>query len=332
MPMSDFDKVIFPWPQEGAAWDGLPMAKIGLRAEFFFGNGYGPELREPLMAIIEQYLAMSSGRIQAYQRAGDRRRLGASPKSPVDLKPLQSRVREMGTPFAIEMSAESDPAVASHWSLVTVANHAGYLLLHLPVSEFEGAPEHSFRNLFQKWCSDLNAVHAYAGLGLVLPVGGRSLTAAISRSGPYLTRFVGLDADDPISTSIWCRNGIRTVNWLTAINSEFLERVGGEQEVLRVAGSEVHAMPYSKGSIFVAGASAQIGAVEKDNFPTAYRSLGRAVAPLRVDIPLATLDAPPDYQAPDGFTSKSGLRDAEPDQLPALHYTKAWMSRFDTRP
>jgi hypothetical protein len=48
--MSDFDKVIFPWPQEGAAWDGLPMAKIGLRAEFFFGNGYGPELREPLMA------------------------------------------------------------------------------------------------------------------------------------------------------------------------------------------------------------------------------------------------------------------------------------------
>jgi hypothetical protein len=327
--MADFDTVSWPWPEEGKPWDGLPMARLGLRAALFFDDGYGPRLRAALMTIIEQYVAFSGGRIRAYQRSGDRRRMAADASSPVDLEPLRSKVDKMGSPFSIEMSAEADPAVASHWSMVTVANNAGYLLLHLPLSVFEGAPPHSFRNLFQKWCSELNVLHAYAGLGLVLPVGGRALGGALRRSGPILTRFVGLDADDPGSTAMWCRTGIRTVNWLTAINADLLAKVGGEATVLRVAGEQVQAMPYTGGSIFVAGASAQLGDMQADNFPAAFRLLGRAVASLRADIPNAWLDAPSGYAAPPGFTSKSGWGDAEPEELPSLHYTKAWMARFD---
>lgn len=329
MPMSDFDKILFAWPAEGNPWDGLPMARLGLRASFYFGDGYGPKLRQALMTIIEQYTAFADGRIQAYQRAGDRRRKSASPKSPPDLSTLIARVNTLGTPFAIEMSSESDPAVASLWSMVTVANESGYLLMHFPVSAFEGAAPHAFRNLFQKWCSELEVKHAYAGLGLALPLTGLSLSAALRRCGPYVTRFVGLDADDPISTALWCRDGIRTVNWLTAIGSQLLEKVGGEASVLRTAGPDVQAMPYANGSIFVAGASAQLGDVEQDDFPTSYRALGRAVAPLRSDIPNAWFDPPPGYEAPPGFTSKSGWGDAEHEELPALHYTKMWMARFD---
>lgn len=112
--------------------------------------------------------------------------------------------------------------------MVTVADESGYLLMHFPVSAFESAAPHSFRNLFQKWCSDLNVKHAYAGLGLALPVAGLGLSTALRHCGPYVTRFVGLDVDDPVSTALWCRDGIRTVNWLTAINGQLLESLGGE--------------------------------------------------------------------------------------------------------
>lgn len=327
--MADFDKVTLPWPEEGNAWDGLPMARLGLRVALYFADGYNPEVRRPLMAIIDQYVAFTRGRIRAYQRGGDRRRQVASPAKPIDLDKMRASVDVVGSPFGLEMSAEPDSAVSSHWSMVTVASDQGYLLMHFPLEAFDGAPVHSFRNLFQKWCSELNVTHAYAGLGLVLPVGGLALAAALRHCGPFLNRFVGLDADDPISVTIWCREGIRPVNWLTAINKNWLAKVGGEETVLRLGNGEIQAMPYTGGSIFVAGASAQIGDVEQDNFPRAFSMLGRAVAPLRVDIPNAWFDAPPGHAAPPGFTSKSGWGMADPEELPALHYTKSWMARFD---
>jgi hypothetical protein len=154
--------------------------------------------------------------------------------------------------------------------------------------------------------------------------------AALKRLGPLATRFMGLDLDYPGSVGVRCRDGIRTVNWLTAIDEKWLARVGGAQTVLNVAGPEVTAMPYSKGTIFVAGQAPEIGDTESGKRPLAYAQLGRAVAPLRSDIPEMWFTPPAGYEAPDGFTSKSGWRDAEPDELPALHYLKTWLARFDS--
>jgi hypothetical protein len=224
--MADFDKVTLPWPEEGNAWDGLPMARLGLRVALYFADGYNPEVRRPLMAIIDQYVAFTGGRIRAYQRGGDRRRQVASPAKPIDLDKMRASVDVVGSPFGLEMSAEPDSAVSSHWSMVTVASDQGYLLMHFPLEAFDGAPVHSFRNLFQKWCSELNVTHAYAGLGLVLPVGGLALAAALRHCGPFLNRFVGLDADDPISVTIWCREGIRP-RQLADGHQQELAREGG---------------------------------------------------------------------------------------------------------
>lgn len=329
MDIQDFDNVALPWPEEGMASDGLPMARVGLRAVLYFSDGFTRELRRELMTIVDQYLGFAGDRIRAYQRSGDRRRQAVTPDKPIDLGRLRDRVEDAQTAWGLELSAESDISVASHWSLQAVASDKGYLLLHFPVTAFAAAAPHTFRGLFQRWCSALRVQHAYAGLGLVLPVGGNDMSAAIDHCGPYATRFVGLDLDYPITVSARCKDGIRTVNWLTAINAEWLKRVGGERTVLNVAGPEVQALEYSDGSIFVAGPAPQVGDVNAGNFPRAYAQLGHAVAPLRTDIPDAWFHPPAGYSAPDGFASKSGWRDAEPEELPALHYTKAWMARFD---
>jgi len=329
MELKDLESVQMPWPTDGSATDGLPMARVGLRMTFYFNSGYTRELRRELLKIVEDYLAATKGRIRAYQRAGDRRRLSASPTNPVDLGRLRDRVEDFQTPWAIEMSAEENISVASHWSLQTVASQNGYLLVHWPINHFLGEPQHSFRTLFLKWCSALKVQHAYAGLGFVLPVGGNEMSSAIDNCGPYATRFVGLDLDYPITVAARCRSGIRTVNWLTAIDSERLERVGGVDTVLRLAGSEVESMEYSAGTIFAAGQAPQIGDTTTGNFPDVYKRLGRAVARLRADIPEAWFLPPEGFAAPPGFTSKSGAADAEPEELPGLYYTKAWLARFD---
>jgi hypothetical protein len=329
MQIEDFDNINFPWPDEGKAWSGLPMARVGLRAAFYLGNCYSKEAREPLMAIVEEYLAMAGGRIRAYQRADDRRRLSAGPGRPVDVERLRERVANFKTPWAIEASGEEDINVASQWSMVTVADNEGYLLVHFPLEAFKaGAPE-TFRGVFQRWCSSLNVQHAYAGLGFVLPVGGRSMFGAIKEMGPLATRFVGLDLDYPNTIARRCRDGIRTVNWLTAIDEQRLAKVGAAKTVLNVAGPEVSGMPYSKGTIFVAGQVPEIGDKETGKLPQAYAQLGRAVAPLRSQIPETWFTPPPGFEAPPGYTSKLGGGDAEPEQLPAIYYLNNYLARFD---
>jgi hypothetical protein len=329
MQIEDLDTVSIPWEAERKAWNGLPMARLGLRAAFYLGDCYSSEARRPLLKVVEEYLAMAGDRIRAYQRAGDRRRLNAGPGKPVDIERLRERVSNFQTDWAIEASGDEDVNVASQWSLVTIANERGSLLVHFPLAAFKlGAPE-TFRALFQRWCSSLNVLHAYGGLGLVLPVGGTSMYAAIEKIGPVAVRFNGLDLDYPNSVARRCGDGIRTVNWLTAIDDSRLARVGGAETVLRVAGPAITSMPYSRGTIFVAGGAPEVGDAEAGRLPAAYRQLGHVVAPLRCDIPEKWFDAPAGYEAPPGFTSKSGWSDAEPEELPALHYLKTWLARFD---
>jgi hypothetical protein len=330
MQIEDIDNITLAWPDEGKAWSGLPMARVGLRAVFYVGNCYSKEMRQQLMALVDEYLAMAGGRIRAYQRAGDRRRLTASPTKPVDLDRLRERVTNFQTDWAIEASAEEDINVASHWSLVTVADDAGFFLVHFPLAAFKAGAKETFRTWFQRWCNALNVEHAYAGLGFVLPVGGTSMYAALKQLGPVATRFVGLDLDYPVSVANRCREGIRTVNWLTAVDDRRLGKVGGAQTVLNVAGPEVSSLKYSKGTIFVAGEAPEIGDREAGKVPAAYGQLGRAVAPVRAPIPEIWFTPPEGYEVPPGFTSKSGWRDAEPEELPALHYLQTWLARFDS--
>ena len=73
----------------------------------------------------------------------------------------------------------------------------------------------------------------------------------------------------------------------------------------------------------------EIGDKESGNLPVAYGQLGRAVAPLRSDIPEAWFKAPECDVAPSDFTSKSGRGDAEPEQLPPRRHLKTWLARLD---
>jgi hypothetical protein len=201
--------------------------------------------------------------------------------------------------------------------------------MHFPLQAFEGAAPHSFRTLFQKWCTDLAVEQAYAGLGLVLPTGGMAMDEAIGKCTPIVSRFVGLDVDLPDSTARSCKDGIRCISWLTAVNTDWLARAGGESGVLRVAGGAAESKPYARGTIFVAGQAPELGDTEQGIIPQAYRALGRALAPIRSEYKESLFIPPAGYQAPPSFTASDTGRKVEPEELAGLHFTRQWMARFD---
>lgn len=326
MQFKDIDAFTIPWPEIGK---DDPMARIGLRAEFIFRDGYTKARRHALLTIVEQYVDFAGDRLRLYQLAGQRKPVQASPETPVDLAPLRELSQSANKGWSIFVSGEPAIGAASHWSLVGVASDDGYLLLHFPLQAFEHAAPHAFSTLFQKWCSELAVEQAYAGLGLVLPTGGMAMGSAIDRCGPYATRFIGLDVDLPGSTARSCTSGIRCINWLTAVNTAWLERAGGTASVLRVAGGSVTSMAYVGGTIFIAGEAPQVGDSEQGLVPEAYMALGRAVAPIRSEYRERLFRPPEGYRAPPNFTASYAERRVEPEQLPGLHYTREWIRRFD---
>ena len=325
MTTADFDAFEIPWPNEYPD----PMGLIGLRVALYFNDGYTVERRQALLRIVEQYLAFAGGRIRLYQQSGERQPRKASASRPVDLEPTRKATTSPVTTWSLFLSGQDTIGKASHWSIATVASDQGYLLPHFPVSAFDGAQPHSFRTLFQQWCTELEVQHAYAGLGVILPTGGRAMHAAMDHCTPVVQRFIGLDLDYPNATARSCTHGIRCINWLTAINSTWLERVHGAETVLGIAGANVTSMPYEGGTIFVAGAAPEIGDIEQGVFPTNYMALGRAVAPLRVEYQEWLFEPPAGFTAPPDFNASYLTLRVEPEDLPRHYFTHRWMARFD---
>ena len=325
------ERCFVPWSSPGRDWDGQPMARIGVRLVFYFRNGENPEVRGALLTIIERYLRATQQPIRRYGLPDEKRyRLPADGEA-VDLSLLRERVDRPAEQWSLDISAEREEAHASHWSLLTLADRGGlsYFVVYFPFSFFEGAQRFSLRTIFQRFCSALKVDQAYGGMGFVLPVEIGDQRAAIRRIGPYAMTFTGLDVDLPTSTSIHCNDGIRCINWLTAVNSRLLERVGGAEAVQAKAGRAITTLPYDNGTIFVAGATPQIGDAEAGVIATDFIALGRALKPLRSPYPSTIFEAPPGYILPPGYTAKLGWGDAKPHQLADALFAQRWLARFD---
>lgn len=319
---AEFEQAFLPWPdrEDPSPWTGQPMARFGLRMSFFFRRLGEPDTRQTLLRLLEQYLQTAGNRIRIYTFSGNKRPRTVPAGQTLDLAPLRAQLTKQD--FHWDVSG-SEANIADHWSMCCrsgLINYTdfelGYLLVHLPFTALEGAPPGSFRTLFRTWCAALAVEHAYAGMGFVLPVAVGSLDSALRRIGQEAMRFVGLDVENPSFTSIKCREGIRCVNWLTAVSHRLLDRVGGSQNVAAAAGPNIVVHDYGYGSIFQAGALPQIGDATRNLIPADYVAIGRALKPLRANYTTSIFRAPPGYEAP-------------PGENPNYHFSQRWLARFD---
>ncbi|KNY33692.1 hypothetical protein AKG12_12805 [Agrobacterium sp. SUL3] len=136
---------------------------------------------------------------------------------------------------------------------------------------------------------------------------------ATEKAYPLFRRFPGLLYEDGSNFTLEILRRIdviRDVNWLTAVNDELLERVGGLEKAREVLGDEIVLHPYEGGVVFQAGERPVLGDLNKGRVPAAYRAVNDFLKPLRYE----NWDYPY-LRAPYGVDE--------------MEYTQWWTRRFD---
>lgn len=127
----------------------------------------------------------------------------------------------------------------------------------------------AFQAMFVKFADVLKAVHGYGGNGLVLSLvrdyDNEPTEAIISEE------YNDYDIGSPIKAMKGAGTGIKTVSWLTAINNELLEKVGGLSAVRSELPRDWFALyPYSSGIVIQAGPSALSAPLNDEAKPALY--------------------------------------------------------------
>jgi Protein of unknown function (DUF3396) len=169
----------------------------------------------------------------------------------------------------------------------------------------------SYVKKFAERAEVLKVYWAVAGCALLF--GGRSRYALVA-AYPLYRRFPGLLHDEFSDLSLLTQrrdDAICRVNWLTAISTKLLDRVGGLEHVRKECGAEVQIHQYGGGAIFQAGDRPVLGDVNAGDIPAACRRVSRLLRPLRFN----------EYTRSDFIPVPPEVDDAEA--------TQAWISRFD---
>jgi hypothetical protein len=110
------------------------------------------------------------------------------------------------------------------WEAKMIVRGTSVLRFSMPLLYVEENPL-VFQAMLVRFAKRLKAIHGYGGHGLVLSavreIDNQPFEAFLS------DKLNGLDVGDPIGASRTAHEGIKTVSWLTAINYDMLEKIGG---------------------------------------------------------------------------------------------------------
>ncbi|GLS28241.1 type VI immunity family protein [Marinibactrum halimedae] len=291
--------------------DGDPAAVLGLSMAFYFGSPGKRERRLTLIEAIRQYCQQSKSYLIQYAVDGDKQYRKLTADQQPDLSLLTPTVDEMPD---FQFDAGSAPqGIASAWSVSALAervmrpNYLGYLLLTYPLSILDQMGHEGFIRQFSALSNDLEVEHAYAGLSAIYPFDVGSMKAARRISGNMLTSFPGLEAYNLNTTALGFEDGIKSINFLTAVSHRLLEKTGGAQAILQDLDPSVWHCDYSNGIIFQAGEKPELGSLNHP--PAAYVALGKALKGVRADFNKTM------FYDPEGKDHKT--------------FSRRWLSRFD---
>jgi hypothetical protein len=170
----------------------------------------------------------------------------------------------------------------------------GFVSFGLPVSWAARSKPGAFRDLVLAWCRALSPFHGYAGLGILLNPDYGTARKAEPFLFPLLQRFPGLEFDQPVGHSLQCKDGIKGVNWLTAVSDGLLSRIGGETATREaLAGGQIQIFDYPGGLVIQAGRVPQFGDADQGLMPPDYQQVARFLKPIRAPYNVSLIETPP---------------------------------------
>ncbi|NTZ92380.1 type VI immunity family protein [Agrobacterium tumefaciens] len=301
---------------------GLPPGNaiqwlFGLTAGFYFADGETLRTRRAALDLALRYYDFTKGNTNLLT-VGERSRRVSS-RDDIERHLAQSNYadeKETAGFYIRHMPAKAlrstDPVHDYLTALLPGIGYrggSGHLMYQTRLSQLSLDPLGVVR-FFVDACRDLQVFYAVSGMSLFFY---SYATGATERAYPLFRRFPGLLYEDGIRFGLIISQRtdvIRDVNWLTAVNDELLERVGGLAKAREVLGEEIVLHPYEGGVVFQAGERPVLGDLNKGRVPLAYRAVNDFLKPLRYE----NWDYP--Y-----------LR--APHDVDEMEYTEWWTRRFD---
>ncbi|RKG40966.1 type VI immunity family protein [Acinetobacter rongchengensis] len=263
-----------------------------IRAVLYFKEGYSDEMREAIAQCFDDYRAVAEEHLTWLWLDEPPKGAGSDSTQYKNVKPIRSifkcysPMKSLGFLYTSGKEKfatgawEFSIGGASKWQIIN-GTYQSTLTFSMPI---EWAEENTklFIDLFINFAQRLKANHGYAGYACII---SQIRDDQNEPTEAFLSRkWWAMDVGNPYLESDNLIKGIKTVNWLTAINYEWFNRIK-EEEALNseLPMSWFIGYDYGTGVVIQAGTLPLGGSVEEDPLPAPYVLLNRILKPLRVE-------------------------------------------------
>ena len=296
-------------------------AALCVRGSYYFQGGYKSDVREQIIRCFEEYETYAKEHLTWVWR--DEPPEGpdsyAYAKAPT-MRAMASTLPETYAFSFAYLSGKQKYAIGE-WGFTieceskqradVYPTDTNYLEFSVPVSFLRDFPQ-VFESMFFRFAERIGAMNGYAGYAMNL-----SLTRKTNNqpTEANLTRiFNGLDVGENFSCLQDMRAHLKTVSWLTLLNSDMLQAVGGVAGLRKYLPEQWYAF-YDVpkiGLLIQTGNYPSLVSVKEDPMLASYVLLNHALRKARLD-EIDSLNRLPDYPA--YYLDK--------------HTSNKWLTRFD---
>lgn len=297
----------------------ITAVRLGLLCTLYVKGSYEVSVRRALAACGDEYLRLFGDELSIYLKPDGEGRYLRYPKKGIVLSEYLQQSDSPEIAFAPVFSGGDNEKEASSYGLDIFAgskNLSGEQLAYFYATvPFVWLKDQDRQQAFQKlvygWCRKLQPYHGYAGIGAIQSMDMAERKRTSHQAYALAARFPGLEIDNPTVISLFLDDRVKGVNWLTALNDQCLERLGGRDSVLKQLDENFRIYPYDSGLLIQAGQVPQLGDANRRSIPRHYRKLSNIIKPLRMVMP----------------DTHSFIRPL--DGRNATDVTNEWLARFD---
>ncbi len=279
----------------------IVAVRIGLMCSFYMRDPHSPEVRLALAQCGDHYQRLAAEHLKSYIKPDGCGSSRLYPEQGVNLVEYIQQKDDIETKdFAPCFFGDKDPYVAASYGLdifassqedSPVKDEPAYFSAILPLGWLKNKEgEGAFQKLIVDWCKILKPFHAYAGIGAIQSMHEVEKKRTNHLVYPLARRFPGLEVDKPGTVASKMTMGgeqlkIKGVNWLTALDDQCFEELGGRDAVLGDLGEAFTFYEYDGGVLIQAGIMPQLGDVNQQHIPRYYQQLARKLKPVRMSFP-----------------------------------------------
>jgi hypothetical protein len=269
--------------------DGRVVCCVGLLATFYFLTKGKPDVRERAVRAYEAY----------HSAIGDKLVWGADPKNHRPRKVTGTQIADIRS-WAHRVGPDEDLEFVFHggkekndasaYSTIAVVHPTTYdklsrLTCCVPLAWIAENSLGAFVKLVLDVCGILRPEHGYAGFGAIPHVNDSGSSTSMRFVIPFARRFSGLEVDFPGSHAYFLvrRPAIKGVNWLTLLGQGWVDKLGGEEALVRELGVGPRVHHFDGGIVIQAGPGPRLGDKNMNEPMDAYRQVAKALKPIRID-------------------------------------------------